>query len=412
MIKNKSYLIYGGALVFALLGSFKYIIKSKQQKPIGQIEFSLLQSSTTLDYIKKPAGIRNIGNTLALSSQPNFIEYLFELVQQINGQTTLAQQICLELAKIMKYLNNDMEIIDVNDLINLLSEDADYSFFYQQQDSHELFNMLMKHIEEANNQINQFDLTMLRSKQMKSKNPFLHHTKVQIKCNTCNYSFNSLKVESNYAFYFHLNYARTIQEAIDYIQQPEIITEYICFYCSLQFLRKKYTLNEQQKIIDQYLSNNNYDEDSLTIIKKIIEQLNVVKGNQFQIDPQKACLKRTVTRQTHIAKYPKTFCFFVNRLIVHPYHGLIKLDHSVYLDSTFKVAEKEYILSALVCHIGDSNSGHYIAFKRTFAQDLQSSMNQNKSYKKCEWYITSDKKVTLTKQPLQGEAYLIFYDTY
>ncbi|CAD8110677.1 unnamed protein product [Paramecium primaurelia] len=305
-----------------------------------------------------------------------------------------------------------MEIIDVNDLINLLSEDADYSFFYQQQDSHELFNMLMKHIEEANNQINSFDLTMLRSKQMKSKNPFLHHTKVQIKCNTCNYSFNSLKVESNYAFYFHLNHARTIQEAIDYIQQPEIITEYICFYCSLQFLRKKYTLNEQQKIIDQYLSNNNYDEDSLTIIKKIIEQLNVVKGNQFQIDPQKACLKRTVTRQTHIAKYPKTFCFFVNRLIVHPYHGLIKLDHSVYLDSTFKVAEKEYILSALVCHIGDSNSGHYIAFKRTFAQDLESSMNQNKSYKKCEWYITSDKKVTLTKQPLQGQAYLIFYDTY
>ncbi|CAD8110679.1 unnamed protein product [Paramecium primaurelia] len=68
MIKNKGYLIYGGALVFALLGSFKYIIKSKQQKPIGQIEFSLLQSSTTLDYIKKPAGIRNIGNTCFLNS--------------------------------------------------------------------------------------------------------------------------------------------------------------------------------------------------------------------------------------------------------------------------------------------------------------------------------------------------------
>ncbi|CAD8122363.1 unnamed protein product [Paramecium sonneborni] len=349
---------------------------------------------------------------MALSSQPNFIEYLFELVQHINGQTTLPQQICLELAKIMKYLNSDLEVIDASDLIQLLSEDADYSFFYQQQDSHELFNMLMKHIEEANNQVNSFDLTMLKSKQMKSKNPFLHHTKVQIKCNSCNQSFNSLKVESNYAFHFQLNYARTIKEAIDYIQKPEIITDYICFYCSLQFLKKKYTLNEQQTLIDSYLSVNSYDEDSFTMIKKIIALLNAIQGNQYQIDPQKACLKRTVTRYTHIAKYPKTFCFFVNRLIVHPNYGLIKLDYPVHLDSTFTVANKQYSFSALVCHLGDSYSGHYVAYKRTFAQDLESSMSQDKSYKKCEWYITSDVKVVLTKQPLQGEAYLIFYDTY
>ncbi|CAD8212501.1 unnamed protein product [Paramecium octaurelia] len=427
MIKNKSHWVYGGALMLALYGAFKYTTKSKQCKPTGQVEYSLLQSSASLDYNKKPAGIRNIGNTcflnsvlqvrqitqlVALSSQPNFIEYLFELVQHINGDTTLDQQICLELAKIMKYLNSDLEVIDANDLIDLLSEDADYSFFYQQQDSHELFNMLMKHIEEANNQVNSFDLAMLKSKQMKFKNPFLHHTKVQIKCNTCNYSFNSLKVESNYAFHFQLNHARTVKEAIDYIQKPETITDYICLYCSLQFLRKKYTLTDQQKIIDQYLSINAYDEDSQTIIKKIIEQLNAIQGNQFQIDPLKACLKRTVTRQTHIAKYPKTFCFFVNRLIVHPYYGLVKLDHPVYLDSTFMVADKEYSLSALVCHLGDSNSGHYVAFKRTFALDLESSMSRDKSYKKCEWYLTSDIKVTLTKQPQQGEAYLIFYDTY
>ncbi|CAD8195760.1 unnamed protein product [Paramecium pentaurelia] len=412
MIKNKGHWLYGGALMLAMLGAFKYTMKSKQQKLTGQIEFSLLQSSNILDYTKKPAGIINNGNTLALSSQPNFVEYLFELVQHINGETTLDQQICLELAKIMKYLNSDLEVINASNLIDLLSEDADYSFFYQQQDSHELFNMLMKHIEEANNQVNSFDLSMLKSKQMKSKNPFLHHTKVQIKCNTCNYSFNSLKVESNYAFHFHLNHARTIQEAIDYIQKPEIITEYICLYCSLQFLKKKYTLNEQQNIIDLYLSANSYDEDSLIILKKIIEQLNAVEGNQYKIDPQKACLKRTVTRQTHIAKYPKTFCFFVNRLIVDPYHGLIKLDDPVYLDSNFKVADKEYTLSALVCHLGNSKSGHYVAFKRTFAQDLESSMSRNKQYKKCEWYITSDVRVTLTKQPQQGEAYLIFYDTY
>ncbi|CAK57365.1 unnamed protein product (macronuclear) [Paramecium tetraurelia] len=410
MIKNKGYWVYGGALALALLGTFKYTMKSKQQKPTGQVEFSLLQSSITLDYNKKPAGIINNGNTCFLNSVLQWPQVHNPI--SLNTYLNQSQQICLELAKIMKYLNSDLEVINASDLIDLLSEDADYSFFYEQQDSHELFNMLMKHIEEANNQVNSFDLTMLRSKQMKSKNPFLHHTKVQIKCNTCNHSFNSLKVESNYAFHFNLNHARTVPEAIDYIQKPETITEYICLYCSLQFLRKKYTLTEQQNIIDSYFSANNYDEDSFTILKKIIEQLNTVQGNQVELDPQKACLKRTVTRQTYIAKYPKTFCFFVNRLIVHPYHGLIKLDDPVYLDSNFPIADKEFTLSALVCHLGDSKSGHYVAFKRTFAQDLESSMSLNKTYKKCEWYAISDVKVAVTKQPQQGEAYLIFYDTY
>ena len=42
---------------------------------------------------------------------------------------------------------------------------------------------------------------------------------------------------------------------------------------------------------------------------------------------------------------------------MHPYHGLIKLDDPVYLDSNFTIANKEYTFSALVCHLGDSKSG-------------------------------------------------------
>lgn len=42
MIKNKGHWFYGGALMLALYGAFKYTIKSKQQKLTGQVEFSLL----------------------------------------------------------------------------------------------------------------------------------------------------------------------------------------------------------------------------------------------------------------------------------------------------------------------------------------------------------------------------------
>lgn len=68
MIKNKGHWVYGGAIMLALLGAFKYTMKSKISLPTTQIEFSLLQSSTNLDYNKKPAGIINNGNTCFLNS--------------------------------------------------------------------------------------------------------------------------------------------------------------------------------------------------------------------------------------------------------------------------------------------------------------------------------------------------------
>ena len=68
---------------------------------------------------------------MALSSQPNFVEYLFELVQHFGSEITLNQQICLELARIMKLLHSDLDIIDASALIDLLTEDTDYLFFYQ-----------------------------------------------------------------------------------------------------------------------------------------------------------------------------------------------------------------------------------------------------------------------------------------
>jgi ubiquitin C-terminal hydrolase len=65
-------------------------------------------------------------------------------------------------------------------------------------------------------------------------------------------------------------------------------------------------------------------------------------------------------------------------------------------------APELYTLTAVVCHIGNANSGHYVCYRRRLGVDGHTS-----------WVLTSDERVItvpFSTVQLAGGAYLAFYE--
>ncbi|KAH9515194.1 Ubiquitin carboxyl-terminal hydrolase 30 [Bulinus truncatus] len=75
-------------------------------------------------------------------------------------------------------------------------------------------------------------------------------------------------------------------------------------------------------------------------------------------------------------------------------------------------ADFSYKLAAVVCHLGDVQLGHYVAYRRGIHSG--GSHIKGAGDMGSKWWLTSDSTVTRVslQQVLSSEAYMLFYERY
>ncbi|KAM3129921.1 hypothetical protein pb186bvf_017923 [Paramecium bursaria] len=394
------------ALGFVGLGLAGYLSYKAPKQIEANRNYSFIDIQSSLNYDNIPPGIKNNSNWCfvnsvlqALASQPSFIDYLFRLINYFTSKLTKDMQICIELANILKLelISYTKQPIQPDPLIYLLQEDQNYLFFQEQQDCNELFNLLMKHVENAEKHIRQSYQVMFSREKMNLRNPFQFFTRIQIYCQQCKQKY-SIKIESNYVLYLQIG--GSIQDSLIKFESTQYIDDFACIYCSVNKLQSQ----AQNKNFQKYI---NHDDEAIQILDRII------RDQKLRLNSKNFIVKRRVERRSILIAFPDTLCAYINRLeYINGYPVKSQIPFHLASQIPLELENKNLNLSAVICHQGYAEFGHYFCFRRLFSCNINNLLEAEQEYIKGSWFFISDDNVERCDEPAQCQAAIVFYDSY
>ncbi|KAI8051252.1 hypothetical protein BDF22DRAFT_744864 [Syncephalis plumigaleata] len=401
-------------------------------------------------------GMVNLGNTCfmaaviqALAAQSTLLELLDHQCRllthwhmSINNPTfTTALH---ELLEELNQLSRKQRACSPSLLIKRLEKHANWLAGREEQDAHELFQLLSQLLSEdmhlMYDQLQIHSLTNATTKgEPNQKLPFKHASPFcgllssQLQCTDCGqtsvlrlYEFDSISLSLPH------QWTCTLEDCLRAFARPEQIFDYECKRCSLQATRDRLATAKPTKKTQKIMKM--IDHRLRDTIEPSIDDLPI---------PVERRKSRSVMKQTAVARGPRLLCLHLPRSTL--FYGEAGknacavqfgqvLDLSVayarnhWLPSNLSKASSQcaqydnamtgqhYQLTAVVEHLGSHMSGHFVTYRRVRASQLLTCVNAPSSISPTtvddRWFRVSDRQVepTTLDQVLTAQAYMLFYE--
>jgi len=463
-LNSRAIQIGGGVAGLAAFAGTLYMVF----KPKGKSDDSK-KGLLGLQIATEPPGLKNLGNTCyinsvlqALASLPSIMRFLSKLQETTNLDPTKKEtRVIAVLYELIKALNNyGFKSLHPSNLIDILNENTQFSFYHEQQDSHELFLILMETIDNALSGWSMKTVDTLNPKvsRRSPKNPFRGYLSTQMRCQTCSFEYN-MKVEcfNDISLDIRNKDCFTLENCIDNYFKPEKLEGVYCVNCSIKFYAKNIMKITSQLEAQSRANSNTRNAititelyEQITMLEKLQSTNNDLDELEEKLNGMKSAMKAKYTdpeirklfeyplykvksdmlKYVKLVRLPKIFCIHLKRLVVDGQGYLTKLEKRIEFSEQLdmvnwlepkmfntKNVKNKYILTAVVRHYGtargtDFSAGHYITFRRAWHDSVDEVSIDSKKYIRSLWSYTSDDQTSIVskEEVLDSPAYMLFYE--